>query len=397
MQKIPIFVYLNTGITESIYMSQVEPVLKFARANAEKLIHISLEPARDDSPAFKKRLAEVAAEFDTTIVYQSRNLINRHALQDAGVLDQLIEVKCPPNSPVLVHARGLVNSYKAVLLKRSSSRLYRVHADMRGVLWDEATRGSLPHRLLAPYRRRLYLDWERQTARHADTISCVSRVYQEYFQLKYNRPDTEMIPTFVDPVLFNFRADTRQHYRDMLGIANQPVLVFCGGSAYWQNIPEIVDLYGQLYAQMKDFIMLFLTHAPDAVRKLVANRIPAENLRILQVAHTEVPGYLCAADIAVLLRDDIPTNNYAAPTKFGEYLCCGLPVIISPRIGDTEALIRENGSSHIWEPKLPPPGRERLQALLKADRATIARVGAEIYAKERFLSRLLDLYMGQDI
>lgn len=381
---------------ESIFRSQVEPVMKFAKLNAENFLHISLEPGRDGSSEFNNRLDEIASEFDTRILIQTRNLMNHHAVKDSRHIERLINQKYQYGSRVVIHARGLANSYKAVLLKRRTPQRYRVHADMRGVLWDEATRGNWVRQLMAPYRRRLYLDWERQTAKYADTVSCVSMAYQNYFKDKHNRPDTEMIPTFVDQAQFNFLEELRLKYRKKLGISDQPILVFCGGSAYWQNIVEIIDLYEKLSSHIKKLVMLFLTHAPDTVRDMVGSRIKPENRRILRVEHRQVPGYLCAADIALLLRDDIPTNNYAAPTKFGEYLCCGLPVIISPKIGDTEELIRSSGYGIVLNRNVLVPESNRLMELLHADREAISQFGIKQYSKELYLPRLMELYLGEN-
>ncbi|HRN37811.1 MAG TPA: hypothetical protein PLL18_12975, partial [Flavobacteriales bacterium] len=43
---------------------------------------------------------------------------------------------------------------------------------------------------------------------------------------------------------------------------------------------------------------------------------------------------LVGCDHALLIREDAITNRVASPTKFAEYLACGLPVVISPYIGD---------------------------------------------------------------
>jgi hypothetical protein len=52
------------------------------------------------------------------------------------------------------------------------------------------------------------------------------------------------------------------------------------------------------------------------------------DFRIIKVPHEAVPAHLNAADIGFLIRDDCVVNRVASPTKLGEYLSCGLPVIV---------------------------------------------------------------------
>jgi len=55
-------------------------------------------------------------------------------------------------------------------------------------------------------------------------------------------------------------------------------------------------------------------------------------------SHHEVPGYLAAADVGLLLREPCLVNRVASPVKFAEYLAAGLPVLLTEQIGDYSAL-----------------------------------------------------------
>lgn len=55
----------------------------------------------------------------------------------------------------------------------------------------------------------------------------------------------------------------------------------------------------------------------------------------------EISQYLSAADVAIIMREDIPTNNVASPIKIGEYLSCGLPIILTKGIGDYSEMVQK--------------------------------------------------------
>ena len=52
------------------------------------------------------------------------------------------------------------------------------------------------------------------------------------------------------------------------------------------------------------------------------------------LSHSEVGKHLNACDYGILIREQSVTNQVAAPTKFAEYLMCGLKVLISEKMGD---------------------------------------------------------------
>lgn len=57
-------------------------------------------------------------------------------------------------------------------------------------------------------------------------------------------------------------------------------------------------------------------------------------VQVRSVSNEDVYKYLNASDFGILFRDDVIMNNVASPSKFAEYVLCGLPTIISKGVGD---------------------------------------------------------------
>jgi hypothetical protein len=90
----------------------------------------------------------------------------------------------------------------------------------------------------------------------------------------------------------------------------------------------------------------FLVLTPE--HKFALNRLEEAGLNSLRytvtcVEHSKVAGYLNAADVGLLLRESTFTNRVASPTKFGEYMACGLLPFVSPNIGDLDQLAEQSG------------------------------------------------------
>jgi glycosyltransferase involved in cell wall biosynthesis len=138
--------------------------------------------------------------------------------------------------------------------------------------------------------------------------------------------------------------------------------------------------------------MLFLTPEPARLRKMIGEKVHPNEFNVLQIPHREVPGYLCAGDVGVLLREDILTNHVAAPIKFSEYMCCGLPCIISKNIGDTEQVIREGNAGIVLNSEGKVPTISEFRSLLTLNREEISKWMEEKYSSKVYLPKILRLY-----
>ena len=137
----------------------------------------------------------------------------------------------------------------------------------------------------------------------------------------------------VDTSLFVSDPELRQYTRKQLGyLPEDCVLVYAGGTAKWQLLPQTFSLIASLHAmdqRCKGLILTCGNH--DQIREFAkASGLENSAFRLMSAAHHEVSKFLSAADIGILLRVDNVVNRVACPTKLGEYLACGLPVIAGP-------------------------------------------------------------------
>ncbi len=138
--------------------------------------------------------------------------------------------------------------------------------------------------------------------------------------------------------------------------------------------------------------MLFLTHEPDLVKRMIKDQIRPGDLRVIRVPHGEVAGYLCAADVGILLREKTLTNRVASPIKFSEYMCCGLPCIISSHIGDTGEILRNGNAGIILDSDLDFASSPEFERLLCLDRNEISDLMCGKYSSDIFIPKILMYY-----
>lgn len=138
----------------------------------------------------------------------------------------------------------------------------------------------------------------------------------------------------VDLDKFRFCTKDREEVREELSIGSDAlVFVYLGGFHRWQLIDATFEIFSNFVRQNAErrAVLLVLTkEAPDQVMQIAGcHEIPRGSIRVLSVAHSMVSRYLSACDLGFLLREDSVLNRVACPTKLGEYLACGLPVITS--------------------------------------------------------------------
>ena len=140
--------------------------------------------------------------------------------------------------------------------------------------------------------------------------------------------------------------DERLAVRHALGIHdNAPLLVYVGSSMQGKYCGrEMFEFFKAVRAIRKDAHLLLLTSSPEEAGVLLNDY---ENLRIFchvkQLPPENVPRFLGACDLGLVLIHPKFSMQAVAPIKLGEYLLCGLPVVATAGIGDSEAISADAG------------------------------------------------------
>jgi len=128
---------------------------------------------------------------------------------------------------------------------------------------------------------------------------------------------------------FKFNLEKRIEIRKRLGVSEGQILVVTssGESGAWQ---KDLDIIGTLTS--KGYIVLNLSQKTIDLPNVISRFVP----------HKEMPDYLSACDAALLWRDDVPLNNVACPSKYGEFAVMGLYVIHNKTVDIVTRFIQDN-------------------------------------------------------
>ncbi len=174
-----------------------------------------------------------------------------------------------------------------------------------------------------------------RTRRASEILAERSGAKAEKFHVVTNGRDASMFR----PAKLNERGSTRAE----LGLgAEVPLLAYAGSVGAQYCFPMMLELAAKVRLVRSDVRLLMLTGSPETARKEIASFGDRAEMWcvVRKVSPDEMPRFLGAADVGIAFRQQTFSMQAVAPIKIGEYALCGLPIVGTPGIGDTDWLIK---------------------------------------------------------
>jgi len=241
---------------------------------------------------------------------------------------------CRRKSPVVVHARGYVVSLVALWVKRLSRAKFLF--DMRGFWAEERLEGGLSSN---PFLYRATKWWEKRFFEKADGIVVLSHVAKDILEDRFgqnggSRP-VRVIPTCTDLRKFS--------PRQMQDPSLRWNVAYVGSVGTWYLMPEMIQFFKILQEFLSEAHWAILTPRHDPLLEEWLRELDPSSYSVQRLMHEEVPGVLNRMQASLCFIKPGGSKRASCPTKVGESLACGVPVVITRDVGDCDRLIaKEN-------------------------------------------------------
>jgi hypothetical protein len=250
---------------------------------------------------------------------------------------------------ILIFSRGMIGKEIDLLKKISPVKLIFFY-DGRAASGEEnkysaIKQGDFSARKYNIIAHVFYTEYKTLIA--ADKIFVVSNILKNYFIANFKIREDKFVlyPCLSDAYKFFCDETMRDTVRRELNISKQTkVFLYAGGiSAGWHISTDLFRFFDLVNLKGEDIRFLFLTKDYTEINNLL-DQFPRlkDNLISKSVENDQMVKYLNAADYGILFREDTIMNNVASPTKFAEYMLCGLPTLISEGVGDYTEFCRSN-------------------------------------------------------
>jgi len=343
-----LFISYN-GMLEPLGQTQVLPYLRELSKRGVNFTLLSFERAQAFTVAGRRQCEELKRDLHAEKIdwhwlrYHQRPSLPATmydvwaGIRYAGKLVRLKKIE-------LVHARSHVPATIALALKRKFG--IKMIFDVRGLMAEEYVdarhwpEGGLRYRITKAAERKIF-------AATDAVVTLTERIWpiiKEWDGLKGRAVHHAVVPCCVDLSLFNFSEAQREKVRAELGLENRFTLVYSGSLDGWYLTEDMADFFARVVQKESDAHLLWLTKGSrERVRQLMSARgIGENNFSVRAVSPKEVPSYLAAGDVGIAFIKRCFSKLASSPTKNGEYLACGLPIVINSGIGDSDELV--NGS-----------------------------------------------------
>jgi glycosyltransferase involved in cell wall biosynthesis len=245
----------------------------------------------------------------------------------------------------IIHCRSYITS----IIGSSLSKTYGLKFifDMRGFWADERVDGGLwnlknpMYDLIFKYFKRK----ERKFLTAADAVVCLTTQAKEIingWSLVPNVKRLQVIPCSADFNNFSLQTpDSKSKSRKFLSISPDTLVVsYLGSLGTWYLLKEMLQFFLLLKERYSNSVFLFIT--PEKKSYIMETALSAglmkEDLRILFAERKEVPFLMSASDINIFFIKPAFSKKGSSPTKLGEVLAMGIPVICN-NIGDVSEVV----------------------------------------------------------
>lgn len=209
-------------------------------------------------------------------------------------------------------------------------------------------------------------------------ITAVSESLKKYLIRMYNlKPEKIVVTHDLAGKNFYFNLKQRIKIRKSLNINSEDTLfIFSSGLLQdWQNIESIKIL------------------ADKGWKVLNLSKIKIKHNNVINkfVEYKNVASYLNAADIAIVWSTKRIVTEVRSPVKFGEYICCGLPIVANDSVDLITDYIKNTSYGLLLE-NLSELNRENVKRLLSLKRQNISLNAINWIGVENISKSYLNIY-----
>ncbi|MBC7628908.1 glycosyltransferase [Ferruginibacter sp.] len=356
MQKKILFISYD-GMTDPLGQSQVIPYLQGLSKNGFQLFILSCEKQAaflQNENAVKKMLDGYNIKWvpinytkKPPVLSTLKDIINLK--RKAKQIDRLYGID-------MVHTRPGIPALVGLWMKQTMGikflhdiREFYAQSRVDGGMWN------LQHPLYKMVYR-YFLEKEKQQVAKCDGIVCLTyaaeKIIKQLPEYKSSVP-LAVIPCSADMDLFDpatIPAAQIQQLQHELNIGEKDVIIsYLGSIGGWYMTSEMLRFCKRLSDKIPQAKFLFISpHLHDVIAGEAAKHgLPADKLIVKHGTRAQVPALLSLSSYSVFFIKPCYSKLSSSPTKHGEIMAMGIPVITNSGVGDVEEIVNKYHGGYV--------------------------------------------------
>ena len=257
----------------------------------------------------------------------------------------------------MVHTRPGLPTLIAIYLQKKFG--IKFLNDIRGFWADERVDGGIWN-LNNPIFRRVYKFFKQHEIDclvKADYSTCLTYKGRDVLHSNKNIPNQpiplEVIPCSVDLELFDFNKIDfllKEKFKTELNIKDTDFIIsYLGSIGGWYLTDEMMRFCKMVSDKMPNAKFLFISpHTNDTIKKVAEKcGLDADKLIVKQGKRHEVPVLLSFSNYSLFFIKACYSKLASSPTKHGEIMAMGIPVITNSGVGDVTEIVTKYNAGYI--------------------------------------------------
>jgi glycosyltransferase involved in cell wall biosynthesis len=263
------------------------------------------------------------------------------------------------NNFQIIHCRSYIPAMIGLWMKKKFRMKFVF--DMRGFWADERVDAGLWNLKNIIYRQifHFFKEKEKKFLENADLIVSLTLAAKKeisgWSHINKNSLPITVIPCCTDTTLFDrqkVKAESLQKARENLGIKpDEIVLTYLGSIGTWYLLDEMLAFFSVYLEKFPTAKFLFITQdkSGEIHSKAHTVGIPTDRILVVSSERASVPIYVLLGSYSIFFIRPSFSKISSSPTKQGELMALGIPVICNSGVGDTDMIVRKYDSGLIVE------------------------------------------------
>ena len=393
------------GMTDPLGQSQVIPYLQGLSKAGFIIFLLSCEKKQ----LFQQHKSAIQQILDSSSI----NWIPLNYTKSPPVLSTLIDIykikKAAKkihreNKLDMVHTRPGVPALVGLWMKKTMgikflNDIREFYADSRveGGMWN--TRKPVYKTIYDFFKRK-----EAEAVAKSDGIVCLTyaaeSIIKEWKEYKTIIP-LEVIPCSADMLLFDpgaINKTEKDNLKAALRISKDDLVIsYLGSIGGWYLTDEMMQFCKILSDKIPSTKLLFISPHRHEEIKIAAARygIAADKVMIKKASRQQVPLLLSLSDYSVFFIKPCYSKQSSSPTKHGEIMAMGIPLITNSGVGDVETIVERYQSGiviHEFNENEFKDTAQKISAEIDFNRESIRRGAEEFYSLDTAIEKYISIY-----
>jgi len=250
---------------------------------------------------------------------------------------------------VILHCRSYIPGLIGLSFKKQFGTGFIF--DMRGFWADERIEGGIWKKSnpIANIAYRFFKRKENDLLQQADAIISLTQKAKDIilnWPLGIKAEKISVIPCCADLNHFsntNIKAEEFEIYQQKFPqFKTKFVLSYVGSLGTWYMAKEMLQFFKEFDALKESCFLIITKDEPSIILKeAVQLGIDVSKLSIVSANRQQIPYYIKLSQASVFFIRPSFSKQASSPTKMGELLSMGIPLVINSGVGDTQAVVEQ--------------------------------------------------------